>query len=120
MKKVLVIDDDHSILEVVKIMLNDAGYDVQAVSDKQSFHKYIYKSPPDLILADIWMPGFDIYGIKKYLENKKSIKKARLIVFSALATAEKIAKEVKADDFLPKPFDMDDLLKTVEKHIGKP
>lgn len=118
MKKVLIVDDNASILEVMEIMLRDAGYTVKTESDpamvKTSIHEFI----PDLILLDLWMPGINGINIIKDLKNKKSTKKIPVIIISALNGAEENARKIGASDFIAKPFDMDLMLEMVKKHMS--
>lgn len=116
-KKILVVDDDLAILEVIKIILEDKGYHVLAHANAALVHKTIEETMPDLILLDIWMSGFDGRDIAKTLKSQHHTKHIPIIVISAHNETEKMAKEAGADDFLAKPFDIEDLLAKVKQYL---
>jgi len=114
-KRVLVADDDPAILEVITFMLDDAGYDSKTTVDGHT-EKIVEEYQPDVILLDIWMSGLDGRTICKSLKKKKSTKNIPIIMISANKDTETIARESGADDFLSKPFEMNDLLSIVAKY----
>lgn len=116
-KRVLIADDDPAILEVITLMLEDAGYDSRTTVDGHT-EKIVKKYLPDVILLDIWMSGLDGRTICKSLKKHKLTMHIPIIMISANKDTEKIAKESGADDFIAKPFEMDDLLKKVAKYAG--
>ena len=117
-KKVLVADDDPAILEVITLILEDAGYDVKTTVNGQT-EKLAKEYLPDLILLDIWMSGMDGRIICKDLKAQKITKHIPILMISANKDTEKIAKEAGADGFLAKPFDMKDLLNKVAAYTSK-
>lgn len=119
-KKILVCDDDEGIVEVMRIILEDNGYQVKTLSNGKAIHKKTLEYCPDIIFLDIWMPGIDGREVTKLLKNDQQTAELPIVVISALNDTKKIAHEVGADDFLEKPFDMTDLLDMVEKYTSKP
>lgn len=115
-KKVLVAEDDKAILEVVKIILQDGGYDVMGVETGEGITTLIAKEQPHLVLLDIWLAGHDGGTIARNLRQANETKTIPIIMVSANNETEKIAKEVGANDFLQKPFNIDELLAMVERH----
>jgi len=115
-KTIMIADDDPGIVEVLTLMLEDAGYEVETTDDGQTVRE-VKEHLPDLILLDIWMAGFDGRDICKYLKSQKLTKHIPLIIISANKDTEGIAKEAGADDFIAKPFEMKELLAMVEKHV---
>lgn len=111
-------EDDHAILEVIKIILQDAGYSPIGVMQASKIIKIIEKELPSLIFLDIWMSGADGREIAKKIKNDKNLSHIPIIMISANNETEKIAKSVGADGFLSKPFEMEDLLAMVKKHLG--
>lgn len=114
-KRILVVDDDAGIVEATKLVLEDEGYDVEAMMDGEKVLK-ITDNYPDLILLDIWLSGTDGREIAKQLKNSAATKDIPLIMFSANRDCADIALEVGAEDCLIKPFDIDELLKKVAKY----
>ncbi len=114
-KKIFVVDDDPGILEVITIILSDKGYIVTSISDGQQLFKELKKQTPDLLFLDIWISGSDGREITKKLKSDAETKDIPIVIVSALNETEKIAKDIGADGFLEKPFDIDKLLDIVGK-----
>jgi len=114
-KKILVADDDPAILDAIQIMLEDAGYDVVTSVNGETVYK-MEKSFPDLLLLDIWMSGMDGRDICRYLKNQEVTCNIPIIMISANKDTDKMAKDAGANDFLAKPFQMNDLLEKVAKY----
>lgn len=114
-KKIIVADDDNDIVNVLTIMLEDAGYEVRS-TDNDHLLKMVSDYLPNLLLLDIWMGGMDGGDVCKHLKSQKTTKDIPIILISANHDTQKIAQEAGADDFIAKPFDMDDLLKKVAKY----
>ncbi len=115
-KKILIADDDSSILEAMTLMVEDAGYEVTSTKDSETI-KQVTKQKPDLVLLDIWMSGIKGGDICKELKKQKSTHHIPVIMVSANRDAEKIAKDSGADDFITKPFQMNNLLAKVAKYV---
>ncbi len=113
-KKILVADDDPAILDAVKIILEDEGYEVDTTVDGETVVK-MFEDQPDLLLLDIWMSGQDGRDICKALKAQQTTKHIPIIMVSANRDTEDIAREAGANDFLGKPFDIDKLLEKVKK-----
>lgn len=114
-KKILIVDDEPSIVDSLTMLLEDFGYEVISTINA-SATKDMLKKGPDLILLDIWMSGWDGRDICKYLKSNKDTKNIPVIIISANKDIVAIAKEAGADDFIAKPFRMEDLLAKVEKY----
>ena len=115
-KKVLVVEDDQAILEVVTIVLEGEGYSVFSADTEEDIYNILNKHQPDVMLLDIWLSGIDGGAIATKLKSNKQTSKLPIIVISANFETEKIAKQSGADDFLLKPFNIDDLINVVKKH----
>lgn len=116
-KHILIIDDDPAILDVIKIILEDKGYRTTVLADSLNIFEFLDGNPPDLILLDIWMSGIDGVEITRKLKRSAKYAGIPVILISANTKGESIAKEVKANGYIAKPFEIDELLKTVEKHL---
>jgi CheY-like chemotaxis protein len=118
MKRILVVDDDFAILEALNMMLQDAGYETETSTKNGEFIERSLKIRlPDLIVLDILLSGHDGRTICKKLKSEEATRKIPIILISAHPNAEKTAFEAGADDFLEKPFSIDDLLAKVERLI---
>lgn len=118
-KKVLFCDDDEGIVDVVNIILEDKGYKVLALTNSSTIFQVIRKQKPDVILLDLWMPGLGGQDITRILKSQGDTKGIPVVIISANKDTHRIAKEVGADEFLTKPFDIDDLERVVEKHANR-
>jgi CheY-like chemotaxis protein len=117
-KTILVADDDPAICDALSFMLEEEGYRVLTTVNGATIYK-MEKEFPDLLLLDIWMSGQDGREICKYLKKKEQTKDIPIIILSASRDIEKSAEEAGADDFLAKPFQMDELLKKVAYYVKK-
>ncbi len=115
-KKVLIADDDTGILDSIGMILEFEGYEVRTTTNGNSLLN-MELDFPDILLLDIWMSGIDGRDICKQLKQKESTRKIPIVMISASKDIERSAIESGADDFLAKPFELDDLLKIIEKNI---
>ena len=117
-KKILIIDDDAGILDVLTIILADQGYDIETVEDDTNIFEIVDEFKPDLILLDVWMPG--IGGKEICLKLKKNSINASIpiLIVSASVGIEQVVKDCGADGYIAKPFDMDELITKVKEKIG--
>lgn len=115
-KKILVFDDDAAILEVVKIVLEEEGFFVESRQSASELDT-ISDNLPDLILLDKLLAGDNGAEIAKQLRMNNKTKHIPIILFSAESQKEIEIKNSGIVAFLPKPFDIDQLVKLVRKHL---
>jgi DNA-binding response OmpR family regulator len=114
-KRILVIDDDLSILTSLELLLEDVGYDVQTSTKNGEFiDATVETHPPDLIILDILLSGHDGRTICKRLKGQEHTRHIPIILISAHPNAGAMSIEAGADAFLAKPFDIEILLAQVE------
>jgi DNA-binding response OmpR family regulator len=112
-KKIMIADDDPGIVDAVEMLLEFEGYEVISTVDGSTVLD-MKDNLPDLLLLDIWMSGEDGRDICKRLKQGPLTKNIPVIMVSASRDIEESALEAGADDFLAKPFEMNDLLKKIE------
>lgn len=119
-KRILLCDDDEAISEMIKIMLENEDFQVRLLPNGKAIKKQVKEYSPDLILIDIWMPGIDGKEVVKLLKKDQMSQHIPIIIISALHENQikQIVKKIGADGYLPKPFDIKDLLATVKRYIG--
>jgi DNA-binding response OmpR family regulator len=117
-KKIMIADDDPAILDSVGIMLEFEGYDVTTTINGRTVLD-MEKELPDLLLLDIWMSGMDGRDICKKLKQNKNTSGIPIVMISASKDIERSAMEAGANDFLAKPFDINDLLRKIEENTFK-
>lgn len=118
-KKILVVDDDPDILDALQITLEDAGYDV-TTTEKGDYAENLRDTNgglPDVIILDVLLSGKDGRIICQKLKSQEDTKYIPIIMISAHPDAKQSVKAVGADDFLAKPFEIDDLLAKVEQYL---
>ncbi|WP_161964539.1 response regulator [Mucilaginibacter endophyticus] len=112
-KKIIVVDDDDDILQIIRYVLEEHGMTVEAVSDIVAFQK-LCQNTMDLILLDDWLNDGLGSQLCKNLKNNAHTANVPIILISAANNLAASAKESGADDFLSKPFDIEDLLTKVD------
>jgi DNA-binding response OmpR family regulator len=112
-KRILIADDNAGILDSVKMMLEDEGYTVDTMLSGTEVQNLSNDLPAVLVL-DIWMAGIDGRDICRHLKSQETTRCLPIILFSANKDVQQFAQEAGADDFLMKPFDIDDLLHKIE------
>ena len=120
MRKIFVVEDDSSIREVLEIVLASENYDVQTFSTVSEFTQRDTNVDPDLYIFDVMLPdgsGIDLCEeIKKNVHNNNNVP---VIIMSAHAQLKKITEICQPDFFIPKPFDIDQLLEKVQQITDK-
>ncbi len=111
--KVLAIDDDPAIAEMLQQTLSDEGYEVATASDASGVDRALQDFQPDLIILDVIMPGVDGLVLCSRIRSKMDVP---IIVLSASRRKSDLilALRLGADDFVNKPFDVDELLVRME------
>lgn len=118
MAKILVVDDDTDILSVMEILLSMKGFEVQVTSKGENALPKTESFKPDLILLDVLISGHDGRVICKQLKSNKETRHIPVIMFSAHPGAAASIGEYGANDFIAKPFDVNNLMKKVNAQLG--
>ena len=111
---ILVVDDDESIVETVRAILESEGYSVVTAANGREALQLLDQVTPFLMLLDMRMPVLDGWGVAAALRGSKH--RFPVVVMTAAENARRWAEEIKADDHIAKPFDLNDLLDCVQKH----
>ncbi len=111
MPRILVIDDDKDLLEVVHALLTKRGFVVEIDNNWENGFEKIKKFKPQLILLDVFLSGVDGLEICKQLKSNPHTSQIPIVIFSAYpGIAESVIYEYGADDFIAKPFEVNDLV----------
>lgn len=116
-KRIVVAEDDPAILDVLRLILEEEGYTVEAVADAATLRDFSH-AHPDLLLLDIWMPGMDGRDLCRDLKRNEETRGIPILLCSANRDGEQIARAAGADGFVAKPFDIDTLLLTIARHLA--
>ncbi len=115
-KKIVIAEDDKDILFILRLVLEDAGYEVQCLTDGSPIVEGTVDTP-DLFILDKEMPVIDGLAICKFLKVKKETKDIPIIMISAYHKLKRKAKEVGVSKFIEKPFDLQHLLSSAHKYL---
>lgn len=118
-RKILILDDDLDILAVMQLLFKTKGFDVVALSRWEEVYDKVETFKPHLILLDVLLSGNDGRDICRELKQQPSTKNIPIVMFSANPSAADNIHEYGADDFIHKPFEVIDLLNTINKHLQK-
>src|SRR5207248_3340343 len=121
MKRILIIDDEDWLREMVQMALAQRGYGVLQAANGSAGVQLAQKELPDLILCDVNMDQMDGYGTLSALRNQPSTASIPFILMTGLAdnAGMRHGMELGADDYLPKPFTLDALYAAVEARLKK-
>ena len=115
-KKILIVDDEVGIVNIVASRLQAKQYQVVAAYDGEEALQKTAQENPDLIILDLMLPKIDGYMVCSLLKKNSRSSNTPIILFSARSSKDDIAlgKKVGADAYVTKPVDMDFLLEKVE------
>jgi len=118
-KKILVVDDELDMLMVIKLRLEASGFDVITATDGLEGLNAARKDNPDLIVLDIMLPKMNGYKVARFLKFDEEYRKIPIVMLTALGGEEdrNTGIETGADAYLTKPFETEQLLKTVRKFL---
>lgn len=115
-KAILVVDDDQSLRELLRLHLTAAGYDVSTASDGIEAGYSVLKHPPDLIITDVNMPHMDGYQFVEALVSDHSLPKIPVIFLTSMDEFER-GHQLGAVGYITKPVRADRLLAVVAEHL---
>lgn len=118
MYKILVVDDDQSILDSMEIALSLQGYEVETTTKGEETFSKIESFKPDLIFMDVYLSGMDGREICKQIKERDDTKHIPVIIFSANKSMKEVFEESGANDFIGKPFNMDELYDKVKNQTS--
>ncbi|MCU0541468.1 MAG: hybrid sensor histidine kinase/response regulator [Oscillatoriaceae cyanobacterium Prado104] len=112
--RILVVDDAPDNVLLVQTILEEEGYEISTADNGFSALNAIAKSPPDLLLLDVMMPGMDGYEVTQRIRQNKELPFIPILLITAHDSASVVqGLDMGADDFIRKPVEMDELLARV-------
>ncbi|HEY4196211.1 MAG TPA: response regulator [Mucilaginibacter sp.] len=119
MRRILVVDDNEDILEILKLILEGYDYEVVTLADGHLLTSQVKNDRPDLILLDIMLGDMDGRELCKILKSDTKTHDIPVILISASHGMSERFKPCDApDDFLAKPFDINELMDKVQTHLS--
>ena len=116
-KKIYIADDDPDILEVCTIVLEEEGYEVETSADGKSIENREINLP-NLVFLDVMMSGTNGHEICQALKKRAATKDIPVVLISANQNLKDIGTSCGADAVLPKPFDIDNLVKLAGQYTS--
>ena len=117
MPSILVVDDDESIRELLRLHLSSAGYEVHVAADAIEAGYMVLRSPPNLIITDVAMPHMDGFEFVAALKADKSLPSIPVVFLTSVEDGDHRGKELGAVGYITKPVRADRLLAVVAQHV---
>lgn len=117
--KILVVDDERDLVEIISSRLNVAGYEVITAYGGRAALEMALDEIPDLIILDIIMPITDGFEVLRRLRDNPKTTHIPVIMFTKKSETKDIfkAQELRSTDYIIKPFSLEKLLKLVDKYL---
>jgi DNA-binding response OmpR family regulator len=119
--KILIVDDEPDLVETIRFSLELEGYNVLVASNGEEGLNLARQEKPDLILLDLMLPKLDGYKVCRLLKFDERYKHIPILMLTA-KTQEKdkiLGKETGANEYITKPFDMDELMAKIKSYLSK-
>jgi two-component system, cell cycle response regulator len=110
--RILVVDDDQLLTQLLSTFLGDNGYEVECVPTARAMLDRFAENPPDLVLLDVMLPDENGFEALEILRSRESSARVPVIMLTALSDPSYRTRGIRtgADDYVSKPFDLDELL----------
>jgi two-component system phosphate regulon response regulator PhoB len=118
-KRIHVLEDDEDIRYIIEFLLKDEGYELQLSSSFSELKSKLKDSVPDLFILDVMLPDGDGADICSDLKGDLFTRHIPIIVMSANDQNKQKSLDAGADDYISKPFDIDYIVKRIDRLIGK-
>ena len=113
MRKILIVDDNPDILQVMQLLLGSRGFEIDVTTNADETFSRIQSFQPGLIFLDVFLGDFDGRDICKEIKSNQNLKQIPVILFSANKVKSSSISDCLADAFISKPFDIIDLVDKV-------
>ena len=119
-KNILVIEDNHAILDVITLILESEAFNVSGLNNGTNFIDHVQKFCPDVIIMDIMLPDIDGRLLLKELKETEATSHIPVLMISARYNANNYSLDgISADDFMAKPFNIDELMDKIYALLKK-
>jgi DNA-binding response OmpR family regulator len=118
-KKILIVEDEESLLKLESILLTSKGYEVHGVGDGQAALDAITRIKPDLVLLDIMLPEIDGFEVCRRIKSNSDTKHIPVVMLTAKKSREDMARgeQVGADWYITKPFKSAMVIETIQRFV---
>lgn len=120
-QKILIVEDEESLLKLESILLTSKGYQVRGVTNGQAALDAIEEDPPHLVLLDIMLPEIDGFEVCRRIKSNSATSDIPVIMLTAKKSREDMARgeEVGADWYVTKPFKSAMVIETIQRFIDR-
>jgi len=120
-RKLVLADDSITIQKVVELILSEEDFEVKTFSNGDDAWEAINQDKPDIVLADVEMPGVNGYQLCERIKKDEKFKNIPVLLLAGAFEPidENLAKQVKADDYIVKPFETRELLNKINTMLAK-
>ena len=120
-KRILIVDDNRLIVNLLRVNLLTSGYGVITASDGFCALRAAISERPDLILLDVMMPEMDGFEVARQIRNNTLIAHVPIIMLTARGSVDSVVEglDAGADDYISKPFEMTEVLARVKAHLRR-
>ena len=118
MEKILIIDDDVQLSDLITEFLSSFNYDIIAKNTSEDGLNFVEKTKVDIIILDIMLPGMDGFQVLRKIRNKSAVPVIMLTARGEV-TDRIVGLELGADDYLPKPFEPRELLARIQSILRR-
>jgi DNA-binding response OmpR family regulator len=119
-KKILIVEDEESLLSLVTILLTSKGYKVEGVMDGHSALESVTNMKPDLILLDIMIPGIDGLEVCREIKSNEATRHIPVILLTADKRKDSfvMGEQAGADWYVTKPFKSSMVIETIQRLLS--
>lgn len=120
MKRILIVDDEQDIVESLKFVLEVAGFECHCAYNGEDGLNLARKISPDLMILDVMMPKINGYKISRLLKYDNKYKNIPILMVTARSQEDDklIGEETGVDEYITKPFDLEEIVKKVTNYLG--
>jgi len=115
--RILIVDDDESLRELLRLHLSAAGYEVQVAADAIAAGYLVLQGAPDLIITDVNMPHMDGFEFVAALRSDAALSSIPVIFLTSVEDGDARGRELGAAGYVTKPVRADRLLAMVAQHV---
>lgn len=114
---ILIVEDDRAVADMIGEFLGSAGYDTEVARDGQDAISKARQFQPDIIIMDLMLPRLTGGEAASRLKQDQLTALIPIVGISAVADVTALAELLPLDEIIPKPFDLDDLMNAIERHL---
>lgn len=119
MTRILIADDDATILHVVSTLLRFEGFEVETAADGQTALQQVLQRPPELLISDIQMPGLDGLSLLRAIRANPALAAVRVLLLTGQSEDEPVLAQAQGHARLGKPFTREQLLGALQALVPR-